>query len=236
MKEKNMFFYALICAVGIITTGCSSLPFVGDKSQKMVEIPDIKMDEIPAWFIEKETNDGKSITVTATDTSKDMQFAIDKATLNAKVQLAQKLGTTVNAIVRESTLESGYGVKDVERDIDRVSKSKTEQKIGFYKRENIKVVRENGYFRAYVMLKLSIEEGRRLTQNTKNNQSREDKFKELNDSPPVNAAPVVKALPPVSSFDSSKMIYKDISDKNVKARVEKVLQDPNAVVISTTIN
>ena len=86
------------------------------------------------------------------------------------------------------------------------------------------------------MLKLSIEEGRRLTQNTKNNQSREDKFKELNDSPPVNAAPVVKALPPVSSFDSSKMIYKDISDKNVKARVEKVLQDPNAVVISTTIN
>lgn len=237
MKEKYMFTYALICAMGIITAGCSSLPFVGDKSQKMVEIPEVKMDEIPAWFIEKETDDGKSLTVTATDTSKDMQFAIDKATLNAKVQLAQKLGTTVNAIVRESTLESGYGVKDVERDIDRVSKSKTEQKIGFYKRENLKVVRENGYFRAYVMLKLSIEEGRRLTQNTKSNQSREDRFKELNDAPsPVITAPVVRALPPVSSIDPSKMIYRDISDKDVKARVEKVLQDPNAVVISTTIN
>ena len=161
---------------------------------------------------------------------------IKKATLNAKVQLAQKLGTTVNAIVRESTLESGYGVKDVERDIDRVSKSKTEQKIGFYKRENLKVVRENGYFRAYVMLKLSIEEGRRLTQNTKSNQSREDRFKELNDAPPINTAPVVRALPPISSIAPSKMIYRDISDKDVKARVEKVLQDPNAVVISTTIN
>jgi hypothetical protein len=236
MKERNMFTYALICAMGIITAGCSSLPFVGDKSQKMVEIPDVKMDEIPAWFVEKEPEDGKNLTVTATDISKDMQFAIDKATLNAKVQLAQKLGTTVNAIVRESTLESGYGVKDVERDIDRVSKSKTEQKIGFYKRENLKVVRENGYFRAYVMLKLSIEEGRRLTQNTKSNQSREDRFKELNDAPPVITAPVVRALPPVSSIDPSKMIYKDISDRDVKARVEKVLQDPNAVVISTTIN
>jgi hypothetical protein len=86
------------------------------------------------------------------------------------------------------------------------------------------------------MLKLSIEEGRRLTQNTKSNQSREDRFKELNDTPPVNTAPVVRALPPVSSIDPSKMIYRDISDKDVKARVEKVLQDPNAVVISTTIN
>ena len=236
MRKKYMFTYALICAMGIITAGCSSLPFVGDKSQKMVEIPEVKMDEIPAWFVEKEPEDGKNLTVTATDISKDMQFAIDKATLNAKVQLAQKLGTTVNAIVRESTLESGYGVKDVERDIDRVSKSKTEQKIGFYKRENLKVVRENGYFRAYVMLKLSIEEGRRLTQNTKSNQSREDRFKELNDAPPVNTAPVVRALPPVSSIDPSKMIYKDIGDKEVKARVDKVLQDPNAVVISTTIN
>jgi hypothetical protein len=236
MRKNYMFTYALICAMGIITAGCSSLPFVGDKSQKMVEIPEVKMDEIPAWFVEKEPEDGKNLTVTATDISKDMQFAIDKATLNAKVQLAQKLGTTVNAIVRESTLESGYGVKDVERDIDRVSKSKTEQKIGFYKRENLKVVRENGYFRAYVMLKLSIEEGRRLTQNTKSNQSREDRFKELNDTPPSNTAPVVKALPPVSYIDPSKMIYKDISDRDVKARVEKVLQDPNAVVISTTIN
>ena len=44
------------------------------------------------------------------------------------------------------------------------------------------------------------------------------------------------SLPPVSSIDPSKMIYKDIGDKEVKARVEKVLQDPNAVVISTTIN
>lgn len=182
----RMFTWMIACAVGVITFGCSSLPSVpgfGNKDDKMVDIPkSAKTDEIPAWFLEKEVDDGANLTVTATDTSKDMQFAIDKATLNATVQLAQKLGTNVNSLTRESALESGYGVKDVEREIDRVSKSRTDQKIGFYRREHIKVLREGSYYRAYVMLKLSLEEGRRLTFNSTNiKQTREDRLKELDE-------------------------------------------------------
>ena len=189
MRVIMFISYILACAVGLIVAGCSSLPFT-DKDNKMVEIPDVKSKEVPAWFLDKELDDGKTLTVTATDISKDMQFAIDKATLNAKVQLAQKLGTTVNAIVRESSLESGYGVKDVERDIDRVSKSRTDQKIGFFRRENLKVVREGSHYRAYVMLKLSVEEGRRLTAPTSNKQNREEMLKEL--ERPVDIQPNVK--------------------------------------------
>lgn len=181
MRPKMLVTYVVACSLGIVVTGCSSLPFSKDKDQKMVEIPANKADEIPAWFLEKETDNSQNITVTATDVSKDMQFAIDKATLNAKVQLAQKLGTSVQALVTESSLENGYGVKDVERELDRVSKSSTNQKIGFYRRENLKVVREGSHYRAYVMLKLSIEESRRLTYNTgnKTKQTREEKLKEL---------------------------------------------------------
>ena len=131
-------------------------------------------------FLEKETDNSTELTVTATDVSKDMQFAIDKATLNAKVQLANKLGVKVDSMTRESALESGYGVKDVEREIDRVSKLRTDQKIGFFRRENLKVVREGNHYRAYVMLKLSLEEGRRLTYNNNSNRaSREERLKEL---------------------------------------------------------
>jgi hypothetical protein len=109
-----------------------------------------------------------------------MQFAIDKATLNAKVEMANKLGVKVDSISRESALESGYGVKDVEREIDRVSKTTTSQKVGFYRRENLKVIREGNHYRAYVMLKLSLEEGRRLTYNNESNRkSREERLKEL---------------------------------------------------------
>lgn len=185
MSYKMLITYLAACSLGIITTGCSSLS-LGDKDQKMVEIPASKADEIPAWFIEKEADNSQHVTVTATDISKDMQFAIDKATLNAKVQLAQKLGTSVQSLVTESSLENGYGVKDVEREIDRVSKSRTDQKIGFYRRENLKVVREGSHYRAYVMLKLSLEEGRRLTYNSSNKtkQTREERLKEL-DTPEI---------------------------------------------------
>ena len=139
-----------------------------------------RSNEVPAWFLEKETDNSTELTVTATDVSKDMQFAIDKATLNAKVQLANKLGVKVDSMTRESALESGYGVKDVEREIDRVSKLRTDQKIGFFRRENLKVVREGNHYRAYVMLKLSLEEGRRLTYNNNSNRaSREERLKEL---------------------------------------------------------
>jgi hypothetical protein len=155
---------------------------MGNKDDKMVEITASKTNEVPAWFLEKEVDNSTELTVTATDVSKDMQFAIDKATLNAKVQLANKLGVKVDSISRESALESGYGVKDVEREIDRVSKTRTDQKLGFYRRENLKVVRENGHYRAYVMLKLSLEEGRRLTYNSDaKRKTREDRLRELDE-------------------------------------------------------
>ena len=177
---KRMFTYILACSLSLITWGCSSLPGMGNKDDKMVEITASKTNEVPAWFLEKEVDNSTELTVTATDVSKDMQFAIDKATLNAKVQLANKLGVKVDSISRESALESGYGVKDVEREIDRVSKTHTDQKLGFYRRENLKVVRENGHYRAYVMLKLSLEEGRRLTYNSDaKRKTREERLREL---------------------------------------------------------
>lgn len=177
---KRMFAYLLACSMGLITWGCSSIPGIGNKDNKMVEIGTTKPNEVPEWFLAKETDNSVELTVTATDVSKDMQFAIDKATLNAKVELANKLGVKVDSISRESALESGYGVKDVEREIDRVSKTTTNQKIGFYRRENLKVIREGSHYRAYVMLKLSLEEGRRLTYNTESKRvSREERLKEL---------------------------------------------------------
>lgn len=194
MRPKMFITIAALCSLNVITTGCSTfssskpseqdlraqaIEAAAEKNKVTEKIPEMGNEEIPSWFIETEINDGKIITVTATDISKDMQFAIDKATLNAKVQLAQKLGSTVESLVRESALETGFGVKDIERDIDRVSKTKTNQKLGYYTREHLKVVKEGENYRAYVMLKLSVEEGRRLTQNNTSKSSREELFKEL---------------------------------------------------------
>lgn len=181
MRFNMIMTYVLLCSAGVVTTGCSSLPFTKQDPNKTVEVPSTKGNDIPQWFLEKELADSKFITVTATDISKDMQFAIDKATHNAKLQIAARLKSDIDAVVRESTLESGSGVKDAEREIDRVSKIRTKQAIGMFKRENLAVYREGDHYRAYVMFKIGVEDAKRLTHKP-NTQSREDRFKEL-DSP-----------------------------------------------------
>jgi hypothetical protein len=149
----------------------------------MVEVPKNKVDNIPEWFLTQEVDNEKDITVTATDVSKDMQFAIDKATLNAQVQIAERLGLNVDSLKKESALESGVGVKDVEREIDRVSKVRVKQDLSFFRRERVAVVKEKDFYRAFVMFKISRDEGRRLVSVKSNNkQTREDKFKALDES------------------------------------------------------
>lgn len=178
--SKMVISFLVACSLGIVTTGCSTVNKMVHGEEAMIEVPASSIEEleVPAWFLTKEEGKSKVLTVTATETSKDLQFAIDKAELNARVKLAQKLGTTVKSLVRESALETGVGVKDVETEVDRVSQSSTDQLIGFYRRENLKVVREGEYYRAYVMLRLDTEEGRRLTLKPKT-QNREDRFKQL---------------------------------------------------------
>lgn len=177
---KKLFVMSMV----VFLAGCSSMnPFKGDK----VELDKVKGNEVPEWFLAKEESNSKYIMVTATDVSKDMQFAIDKATMNAKIQIASKLKSDIQALTRESAIESGFGVKDVEREIDRVSKSVVNQSIGFFTRENIAVYREGDYYRAYIMLKLSIEDARRLT-HKKDTVNREQKFKELDSA--ITVTPV----------------------------------------------
>ena len=232
---KMIMTYVAACLLGLITVGCSTINGQGPDGTKMVEVPAAKVNQIPDWFLAKPAPESKDIFVTATDISKDMQFAIDKATLNAKIMLAERLGTKVESLTRESTLEVGQGSKDVQREIDRVSKVRVNQDLSFFTREHLSVVREGDQYRAFVMLKITNEEGRRLTHKD-NSRSREERLKELDK--PVSVSPTndgVITVTPVSQLDRSRMISNDIKDEAVKARIAKTLEDPNAVVINATI-
>ena len=204
MRNNMVISFLLACSLGVITTGCSTVDKMVNGEEAMIEVPASSLEEleVPAWFLTKEEGNTKVLTVTATETSKDLQFAIDKAELNAKVKLAQKLGTTVSSLVRESALESGVGVKDVETEVDRISQASTNQLIGFYRRENMKVVREGEYYRAYIMLRLDTEEGRRLTQKPRNNLDREEKFKQLQPQAEVNIITPIDARAAVETITS----------------------------------
>ena len=195
-NSKMILTLMAACSLGLITTGCSTVNEIVHGEDAMVEVAesDVKELSIPKWFLFEEKDNSKVITVTATEVSKDMQFAIDKAELQARVQLAQKIGANVSSVVRESTLESGYSnVKDVDTEVDRVSKTTTNQQIGFYRRANLEVVREGDYYRAFVQLKLDVTEGRRLTDKGKA-KSREEAFKELDQTTAVISEQVKPVL------------------------------------------
>jgi len=229
MIMKMLMTFIAACTLGLITTGCSTLGLSGNDPNKMVEIPASKTNHIPEWFLAKQQTDGKDIFVTSTDVSKDMQFAIDKAMLSAKIQLAERLGTKVDSLIQETTIESGVGAKNVNREIDRVSKVRVSQELNFFTRENIAVVKDGDHFRAFVMLKLSNDEGRRLIQKD-NKKSREDRLKELDKTSSDEIT-----VKPVSQVDRSSLISNTIRDESVKARIAKTLEDPNAVVIQATV-
>ena len=165
---KKLYIMVAIALVG----ACSS--------NKMTKVPE-SSSLVPDWFASEPQKDNTDIIVTATDISKDMQFAIDKAMLNARVELANRIGTKVESIVRESVVEdSGSKVKDVEREVDRVSKQVTNQVLSMYTREKLVVVKEGGGYRAFVMLKLSDDQGRKLFSNArKAGKDREAAFREL---------------------------------------------------------
>lgn len=184
--SKMILTFMAACSLGLITTGCSSVNnLVGNNDDRMVEVEvsesTVEEMQIPEWFIAPEGGDKNVLVVTATDVSKSMQFAIDKATLAGTVQLAQKLNVNVKSLVQESTLDSGFGDNEVDKQVDRVSKSRTDQNVGFYVRDKLKVVREDGYYRAYVRLSLPVNEGRRLTEDRGRSRSREELMRELDE-------------------------------------------------------
>lgn len=202
----------------IVLSGCST--FKADPN-KTVEVPANKIDNIPQWYLAKDPDDNKFIVVTATDTSKDMQFAIDKATINAKIQIAERLKTDVNSVTRESTLENG---QTVEREIDRVSKVQVKQAIGFFKRENVAVFKEGDVYRAYVQFKIATEDAQRLTRPANTGKTRDDRFKNLDEEPAV-----------VSAVQPRGIELLPVENEEYKKRREEALQKPGAVVGQTTI-
>jgi hypothetical protein len=214
--------YIMICTVAsvIALSGCST--FKADPN-KTVEIPANKLDNIPQWYLAKDPDDTKFIVVTATDVSKDMQFAIDKATLNAKIQLAARLKSDVDSVTRESTLETAGSGSAVEREIDRVSKVRVKQAIGMFKRENIAVFKEGDVYRAYVQFKIATEDAKRLTQPAGAKKNREDRFKELDDDQKVSAvAP-------------NTMQLMQVDNEEYKRKRDEALQKPGAVDVQITL-
>lgn len=121
------------------------------------------LDKAPDWFLNPPV-DGKYMYAVATDYSSELQFAIDKAVLNAKVGLAAQVGNRVSSSMKEFALEGGTGGEArVSREIERVSKEMVaEVNIAGFTIQKREILAQEGGYRVYVLARLPLADANKL--------------------------------------------------------------------------
>ncbi len=117
----------------------------------------------PGWFLQPPV-DVNVIYVAATESSSDMQMAIDMAMLSAKRSLAEQLGARVSAKMTDFASQSGQGSDaQVTKEIERVTKSVTADiNVAGYVREKSEILQDGSKYRAFVLLRYPLGENNKV--------------------------------------------------------------------------
>ena len=187
--NKKLLILPLVLA---IASGCSSMKYDTGFEFKAPEFGGGKQgDQVdyPTWYDKLESDDNNLYSV-ASEFSDDFQFAVDKAMLSAKRELASNFSSHVEAMFKDFTSELGDVNVSTANDISRTTKLLVSRvNLVGVQRTNFKVIHEKAGYRAFVKLKYSSDLSNKLilekiNQNKKLKAKLEstEKFKELEDS------------------------------------------------------
>ena len=157
--KKTFVMLPLVLAL----TACGSLKYGVELESKSPFASSPKQgDEVkyPSWYTEK-YKDGALYAV-ASEYSKDMQFAVDKATLSAKRNLASNFSSHVSSMMKDYATEVGED-SSVMREIDRTTKLVVNKVnlVGIQK-TNFKIQHEKEGYRAWIQLRYSVDDTNKL--------------------------------------------------------------------------
>jgi hypothetical protein len=255
-----------LVALAVVVTGCASNPQKqADKdSERRQEIADkrvkMTMSDVPDWYLEPPKSDD-AIYATATDTSRDLQWAIDKASMTAVRTIALKMKSEVSAKIKDYSLDAGLSTDDkLQREIERVStQTALAVDVSGYSRVKSVVEREDGKFRVYTLVKLPLGEANKaMVENVRKNellgkQMRQSKaFRELEaevdaEKGRVREAPKAEGVTvtPLSDFGTngkdvkpdqlSSRLGDTLSNPEVRAKVQDLYTKSDTVVIQETV-
>jgi len=188
--NKNLLLIPLVFA---IASGCSSMKYDTGFEFKAPEFGGGDQgDEVnyPDWYNKLEDDDNDNLYSVATEFSNDFQFAVDKAMLSAKRELASNFSSHVEAMMKDFTSELGDVNVSTANDINRTTKLLVSRvNLVGVQRTDFKVVHEKAGYRAFVKLKYSSNLSNKLileqinrNAKLKNKLESTEKFKELEDS------------------------------------------------------
>ena len=187
--NKKLLILPLVLA---LASGCSSMKYDTGFEFKAPEFGGGDQgDQVnyPDWYDKLEADDD-NLHAVATEFSNDFQFAVDKAMLSAKRELASNFSSHVEAMMKDFTSELGDVDVSTANDINRTTKLVVSRvNLVGVQRSNFKVVHEKAGYRAFVKLKYSSSLSNKLIleqikRNSKLKSKLEatEKFKELEES------------------------------------------------------
>ena len=232
---KKVILAAMIAAA---LTGCGTTSLVEKKADWVQGSDKVDLAMAPEWFTMHLANDSSHIFATATEYSADYQFAIDRAMMAAKINLAAQINQRVESEMNSYIAESGTGgdIDDVERSVDRKSRAvvDTTLLVG-YKRDKIEVRREGKGYRVYVRLVYDFTDANTLRAAAEKAEKR--KAKATVNTAPIprpNTTPAAEQERPLSER-ARDLPHHTISDQGVKRQVEDAIARGDAVIMTQTL-
>ena len=194
----------------------------------------------PDWYTTK-GEDGNAIYGVASELSTDMQFAVDKAMMSAKRELASNFSSHIDSLMKDYSAQAGGNDSIVLQEINRTTKL-TISRVNLIgvQRTNFRVDREGNGYRAYVKVRYSADDSNKiLLDEIRRNQKLNHKFesskafKELEDSvkPKEEVTIKPKEQDPVKpkSAEVGVLDLIDVENEEYKKRRAEALDKPGAV-------
>lgn len=228
----------LIVSMAVLMTACSNFKYNQSVDLSAPKFgSDSKSVDLPDWYIaaEKEPN---ALFGVASETSTDMQFAVDKAMLSAKRELASNFSSHIDAMMKDYSAQAGGADSEVLQDINRTTKLVVNKVnlIGV-QRTNFKVVREDKVYRAYVKLRYAVDDSnkilmeeikknRRLSHKFESSKAFKDLEREVNGDAPAEEKKV---------SDANTIQLLPVDNVEYKKRRDEALQKEGAVIGQITV-
>jgi len=159
MTIKNKI---LLLSLPVLLAACAAPSDQGKPARTESQIKKT-LEVAPEWFANP-PHTANEIYVTGSETSSNMQMAVDKSVLVAKRALVAQIGGYMSGISRQVAKESNVnGKAALLESLETISKSAAVNvNVSGFTKEASKIVAEGGNYRAYVLLSFPLDNARRV--------------------------------------------------------------------------
>jgi hypothetical protein len=169
----NNHYKYIVSVIGATLLAACSTPKPGsseyvrkqEEEQQKAAVKNVEtaVSKMPSWYMQP-PQDANAIYTAGSESSPDMQMAIDSAANSARRALAFQLGAKTSAMMKDFAGQTGTaGDAEVVREIDRVTKTvAADINIAGYIREKSEVIAEGKNYRAFVLLRYPLGESNKV--------------------------------------------------------------------------